>query len=84
MWRMGNALCVGEGIGKLAPARHVRYHADGEWRQMPLCAAVWTHPGRAAHPVAPRRGGKGQTSMARTTLEASISRSVAEVVTQKG
>ena len=73
-----------EGMGRLAPARHVRYHTDGEWRRMPLCAAVWTHPGRAVHLVAPRRGGKGQTLMARTTLKASISRSVADVVTQKG
>ena len=74
---------LAEGMGTLASARPVRYHADVEWRRMPLCAAVWTCPGRAAHLVAPRRGGKGQTSMARTILEASISRSVAEVVTQK-
>ena len=74
---------LAEGMGRLAPARHVRYHTDGEWRRMPLCAAVWTHPGRAAHLVAPGGGGKGQTPMARTTLEASISRFVAEVVTQE-
>ena len=70
-------------MGRLAPAVPVRYHADGEWRQMPLCAAVWMHPGHAAHLIAPRRGGKGQTPVSRTTFEVSISRSDAEVVTQE-